>query len=364
MSTFNNNRASKIEGRYITNQHLETVLETLNPEIFKQTEAGKSVLKQPVYRLDFGTGTFKILLWSQMHGNEATTTKAVIDLLHYINQGNDSEWLTHFSFTFLPVLNPDGAKAYTRNNANDVDLNRDSKTLTQPEAEILRTVIEEIQPDLALNMHDQRTIFSAGGAAHPATLSFLAPSFNENREVNDVRLFAMQLIAKMTSHLKTIIPNQIGRFDDSFNINCIGDMCTSLKIPTILFEAGHFQEDYEREISRDVVFFSLKNLLNTLITQDYKKFTLEDYLKIPENEKNFVDILIENFSTTNDELLKKCKKIPVQLKEVLKNDRVEFFPVIDFESAPDFKYGHRVLNINGLEINSENDFHKIIEKRL
>lgn len=364
MPAFNNHRVQNISKRYISNQHLKPFLNTLNDKIFRVTEAGKSVLRQPIYRLDFGTGSFKILLWSQMHGNEATTTKAVIDILNEINLGKHSEWLSHFSFTFLPVLNPDGAKAYTRANANNVDLNRDSKELTQPESKALREVFEEVQPDLALNMHDQRTIFSAGPEAHPATLSFLAPSFNESRDVNEVRLFAMQLIAQMANNLKTIIPDQVGRFDDSFNINCIGDMCTFLNVPTILFEAGHYQDDYDREITRDVVFLSLKKLFNSLIAKDYKNFSLEDYLKIPENEKNFVDIVIENFSVSTDELLKKCKKIPVQLKEVLNNDKVEFHPVIDFESAPDFKYGHRILNINGLEINSENDLQKVIEKQL
>jgi hypothetical protein len=39
------------------------------------------------------------------------------------------------------------------------------------------------------------------------------------------------------------IPGQVSRFDDGFNINCIGDKFQS-HVPTILFEAGHFQDDY------------------------------------------------------------------------------------------------------------------------
>ncbi|HLW41650.1 MAG TPA: hypothetical protein VKY82_04715, partial [Flavobacterium sp.] len=85
MPAFNNHRVQNISKRYISNQHLKPFLNTLNDKIFRVTEAGKSVLRQPIYRLDFGTGSFKILLWSQMHGNEATTTKAVIDILNEIN---------------------------------------------------------------------------------------------------------------------------------------------------------------------------------------------------------------------------------------------------------------------------------------
>lgn len=361
MSIFNTNKLSSISKRYITNHHLKPFLDSLNQDIFTITEAGKSVEKKTIYRLDFGKGSFKILLWSQMHGNEATTTKAVLDLLNEINLRKHEDWLSFFSFTFIPILNPDGAEAYTRVNANNVDLNRDSKELTQPESQLLRAIFEEIQPDLALNMHDQRTIFSAGSQNNPATISFLAPSFNEEREINSVRSFAMQLISKMTNELEKSIPNKIGRFDDSFNINCIGDMFTYLNVPTILFEAGHFPNDYEREVTRDVVFVSLNTLLNSIISKDYENFTIEDYLKTPENEKNFVDVILENFST-NDEELKKYDKIPLQMKETLNNHQISFIPVLDFESAPNFKYGHRTLNLNRLEIDQETDFLKLLEK--
>lgn len=361
MPIFNNNKVASISKRYVTNNHLKPFLDTLNTSVFKLSEAGKSVCEQPICRVDFGTGSFKILLWSQMHGNEATTTKAVIDFLNDINEGKHEAYLEHFSFTFIPILNPDGAEAYTRVNANQVDLNRDSKELTQPESQILRKVFEEVQPNLALNMHDQRTIFSAGPSNHPATVSFLAPSFNEAREVNTVRSFAMQLIARMNNDLQKLIPNQVGRFDDSFNNNCIGDMFTYLGVPTILFEAGHFTNDYEREVTRDLIYIGLKTLVDSLISRDFEAFTVEDYMKIPENEKNFVDVILEDFST-KDEELKEYRGIPLQMKEMLNNHQILFIPVLDFESAPNFKYGHRILKLNGLEIDQKTDFLKLIKK--
>jgi murein tripeptide amidase MpaA len=41
-----------------------------------------------------------------------------------------SEKILDFTFYCIPMLNPDGAALYTRENANKVDLNRDSQ-LTQ-----------------------------------------------------------------------------------------------------------------------------------------------------------------------------------------------------------------------------------------
>lgn len=354
-------KLQNIHGRYITNAHLEEFLTILDPAIFKVGIIGNSVKEKPVYRIDFGSGNFKVLLWSQMHGNESTTTKAVLDVLNMILNDRKADWLEHFTFCFIPILNPDGAEAYTRVNANGVDLNRDSCELSQPESKILRSTFDEFKPDLALNMHDQRTIFSAGPEEYPATISFLAPSYNEECTVNDTRFFAMQLIARMNEVLKERIPRQIGRFDDAFNINCIGDMFTYLNVPTILFEAGHFQNDYHREVTRDIVREALTVLLDSIIEGTYGKFTLEDYLAIPENEKNFVDIIVENHVTTNEEL-KKHDKLPVLFKELLTNGQIQFVPVLDFNSAPHYKYGHIVLNFNGLEINNEKDIQNLIKE--
>ena len=67
-----------------------------------------------------GTGSTKVLMWSQMHGNESTTTKSLLDLLRFLNTNPD--WLDNLQLSIIPILNPDGAKAYTRVNANQVDL--------------------------------------------------------------------------------------------------------------------------------------------------------------------------------------------------------------------------------------------------
>ena len=142
-----------------------------------------------------------------MHGNESTTTKALFDFFNLINSDSElvNKLLNTFTFYCIPMLNPDGAKLYTRENANNIDLNRDSQLLSQPESNILRQVFDDFKPDYCFNLHDQRTIFGVDESCQPATLSFLAPSFNESREINECRLKAIDLIAtinlmKMTSN--------------------------------------------------------------------------------------------------------------------------------------------------------------------
>ena len=209
-------KEESIFGRYITLEHIEPLILKHQVKII-----GQSVLGKPIYKLQFGTGKTKILMWSQMHGNEATTTKALFDFINFLhsNTKESNAVLDNFTFCMLPMLNPDGAKLYTRENANEIDLNRDAQNLSQPESVVLRKTFETFQPYYCYNLHDQRTIYGAGDNGDSATVSFLAPAFNENRDINEVRIKAMNVIVAMNTTLQQFIPNQVGRFDDSFNLN-------------------------------------------------------------------------------------------------------------------------------------------------
>ena len=121
------------------------------------------------------------------------------------------------------MLNPDGAAVYARVNANGIDLNRDAQERTQPESVVLRNTFDEFCPDFCFNLHDQRTIFNVGTTAKPATVSFLAPAHNDERSISKSRAISMQLVAAMNSVLQSIIPGRVGRYDDAFNANCVGD---------------------------------------------------------------------------------------------------------------------------------------------
>ena len=313
-------KEESISGRYIALKHIEQLLKNNNAEVI-----GKSVLKQPIYKLNFGTGKIKILMWSQMHGNESTTTKALFDLIKFLNSNSEESntLLKNFTFCILPMVNPDGAAAYTRVNANNVDLNRDAKELTQPESKALRSVFEDFQPDYCYNLHDQRTIFGVGETSKPATLSFLAPAFDKERSWNDCRLKAAQIIVAMNSELQKHIPGQIGRFDDSFNINCIGDMLQTLNVPTILFEAGHYPDDYEREITRKYIFIALLSSFEYMVENDIVRNKREKYLSIPQNKVSFFDIVCRNIKINYDST-EKCMNFALQYREILREDSVNF----------------------------------------
>ena len=352
-------KVEEIKGRYLSYEMIVDYLKNL-PAYFNLKIEGTSVLSENIYSIEFGNGPKKILMWSQMHGNESTTTKAVLDLLEYIvtDQNDDfkNSVLEFCTIKIILVLNPDGLKNYTRVNAKEVDLNRDASNQTQPESLLLRKVFDEFQPEYAFNLHDQRTIFSAGKQNKPATVSFLAPAYNEAREVNNVREKAMQIIIAMNNYLQTVIPGQVGRYNDSFNINCVGDYFQNRGASTILFEAGHFANDYDREETRKYIFLSLYYGLVEIITSDYKNQNILDYDKIPENEKLFYDIIIKNAEVNGA-----IKDVAIQYEESLRSNRLHWIPKLqgvgDFEEFFAHKTvnaKNKILRINGVK-NFENE---------
>ena len=350
---FSQYKEQSIEGRYITLDTIFPILEKLNTN--NQLEIiGQSVLDNPIYKFQIGTGKTKILLWSQMHGNESTTTKALIDFLNLL-KGNSSvanTLLKTFTFCVIPMLNPDGAKLYTRENANKVDLNRDSKDLSQPESSVLREVFGNFEPDFCFNLHDQRTIFGVASTGKPATLSFLAPAYNEEREINETRLKAINLIAGINEVLQHYIPGQVGRFDDSFNINCIGDTFQYLGVPTVLFEAGHFPNDYNREETRKYVFMSLISGFNLLYENDIDNNYFDKYLSIPQNKVVFYDFLYKNIKINYDGI-EIITNFAAQYKEELIDNQICFNAYIVHISKLDDYFGHFEYDAKGAAYHDE-----------
>jgi len=344
---FSQNKEEKIKGRYITLDDIEPLLKKLNTNNQLQV-IGKSVLGNPIYSYQIGTGRIKILLWSQMHGNESTTTKALIDFLNFLNSKSElaDQLLDFFTFYSIPMLNPDGAKLYTRENANKVDLNRDSQNLTQPESNILRTIYEEFKPDYCYNLHDQRTIFGVADTGKPATVSFLSPSYNEERTINADRIKGINIIVQMNEVLQQFIPGQVGRFDDGFNINCIGDTFQNMGTPTILFEAGHFQGDYEREETRKFIFFALLSGFIAIYENVIVDNRIIDYMNIPQNNPNFFDFVYRNVRINYDssELI---TNFAAQYKEELIDNKIFFNAFVVKIGDLEDNFGHFEYDARG-----------------
>jgi hypothetical protein len=283
-------------GKWIPFQNIEPLFKK-HQNSFEIHQLGFSELQKPIMQLKIGTGKKRILLWSQMHGNESTGTKALFDIFNCFSNNSKelSTIIENCTLLFIPMLNPDGAEAYTRVNANNIDLNRDAVDKVAVESNLLRRVLDDFNPHFCFNLHDQRTIFGVEGTKNPATISFLAPSEEITRAVTKGRIQTMNVIVAMNQLLQQIIPNCIGRYTDEFYPTATGDNFQKLGYNTILIESGHFSEDFNREFSREYTFYAiLQGLFHIATNNQFDSY--KAYFEIPNNENMFFDIIHRNQS--------------------------------------------------------------------
>ncbi|GAB3031123.1 M14 family metallopeptidase [Bowmanella dokdonensis] len=272
--------------------------------LFSTTEIGRSYENRPVYRIQVGQGPLKVMMWSQMHGDESTATPALFDLIERIRRDEDwrESWQDEISLILIPMLNPDGAELAQRHNAQGIDINRDAKDLQTPEGRILMAQAKEIQPDIGFNLHDQSRFYSAGNTDKTATISLLAPAFDEAKSISDQRKRAMQLIGILKQVGDEMIPGHLGRYDDTYAERAFGDTLAGMGISTILIESGAYPGDINRQVARKVNLAMLGRAIDSLVTKSYQKLDLAPYQSIPMNERNaFRDVVISDLRVVDKE---------------------------------------------------------------
>lgn len=272
----------------------------INALPFEKEIVGLSFEEREIYKIKVGQGERKILLWSQMHGNEATATMAIFDILNFLKPQNDefqdfrNEILNKLDLHFVPMLNPDGAERFIRRTAQGIDMNRDAVALQCPESKILKSLVFDLEPEFSFNLHDQNIRYSAGISSEQATISFLATAYNQETEWNEVRTKSRQVISAMNEVLKNFIPRNIGRFSDEYEPRAFGDNIQKWGSSLILIESGGYKHDTEKQFIRKLNFVSILSAFDAIINEDYRKYTLQDYQQIPQNEKYLFDLKIIN----------------------------------------------------------------------
>lgn len=344
--------------RYIPPKSLENYLQQNLSDYI--SVIGHSYLNKPIYMLRLGVGETKVLAWSQMHGNESNATHAMTDMLHSFKTQPElqKQLFKEITLDFVFMLNPDGSEKWTRRNALDIDLNRDYLKLSSKEFPLLKNLAEKGNYNYALNLHEQRTIFTTDGE-NPATLSFLAPAENVEREVTETRKKSMAVISRIVDTVGGLIPNQIARYNDEFYPSSTGDNFMKMGLPTILYEGGHFPGDYQRTGTRRAYTIALYEGLKAIATLKGSAAGWEKYFEIPENQESHYDIIYRNVRLNTD--FECVLDVAVQYREERKDDddEISFVPIVMEVGDCGKKKGWKEIDCTGRFFKSESKFPKL-----
>ncbi|WP_237065397.1 M14 family metallopeptidase [Microbulbifer guangxiensis] len=283
---------------------LPLIQELRKSPLLQVEEIGHSYEGRPIVSIAIGRGDTRVMLWSQMHGDEPTATPALFDLLTYITAPEQAEWregwMDDLTLVMVPMLNPDGAERNTRHNAQSFDINRDAKALQSPEGRALMDLARSFEPRFGFNLHDQSRHYGVGQKDRMATISVLAPAYNEAREVNASRERAMKLIGALVEEIEPFIGEHIAKYDDTYAWRAFGDTFSEMGISTILIESGAHPNDPNRQVARHMNFEMLVAAIDSIAMGSYESVSTAVYDAIPFNREDaFVDVKIDNVRAGN-----------------------------------------------------------------
>ncbi|WP_202842327.1 M14 family zinc carboxypeptidase [Luteimonas saliphila] len=257
---------------------------------------GRGAEGRPLQHVSWGRGDTRVLLWSQMHGDESTASMAIADLFRLLGEHPRHPLVQRLrrgtTLHLLPIVNPDGAARFQRRNAQGIDINRDARALASPEGRALHDLRERLEPHFGFNLHDQDVGTRVGDSSRGTAIALLAPPYNVAREVDDSRARAIEVSVAIRAVLEPYIAGYIARWDDTFNPRAFGDLTAQAGVSTILIESGGIEGDLQKQRLRKLNFLALAGALDAIATGTHAGLPRAAYEQLPENGRDWADLRI------------------------------------------------------------------------
>ena len=296
-------RVSAIASRRFTHSELWAALDPfVQAPGLHAVEVGRSLQGRPIRAVTFGTGPVSVLLWSQMHGDESTATMSLADLISWFaspapeHAALRNTLATKLRIVMIPMLNPDGAELFQRENAVGVDVNRDARNLATPEARALKSLRDSIKPAFGFNLHDQNARTLTGNNGNQVAIALLAPAADEDRTYGPTRTTARLLAAVIASVLKAEIPGRLAKYSDAHEPRAFGDLMQQWGTSTVLIESGAMTGDAEKQKLREVNVIAILSALGAIADGSWRNADPDAYESVPTNSRSAVDILVRGGS--------------------------------------------------------------------
>ncbi len=260
-------------------------------------EIGQSVLGRPIQLVTLGKGEKKILLWSQMHGDEPSATPALLDIANYLLEHADDpvarSILDQYTLLMIPMLNPDGAEVYERYNAQSIDINRDALHLVTPEGRLLKRIRDEHEPMLGFNLHDQDRRHAVGNTGQVAVSAVLSVSGDAANTLTPGRKRTKRACVAIVEALAPFFPGGMARYNEGWSPLAFGDNITAWGTPVVLLESGGVPQGHDLTDLTRANFVAILMVLKGLAEDDLDSYDPQVYERLPRNQsESWSDVMV------------------------------------------------------------------------
>jgi hypothetical protein len=317
-------------------------------------EVGRSVEGRSINMFSFGSGKTKLLLWSQMHGDEATATAGLLSIFYFFAQNFTSPIVqsiyNNLSIHAIVMLNPDGSERYQRRNVQGIDINRDAQRLTSPESQVLKKMNARIKPDFGFNLHDMRGRETVGESGELLSTALMAPPYNKANEDSPTRIRAKKLAVIVKKALDTFIEGHIARYKADYMPRAFGDAFQNWGVSTILIESGLPNTTEPHYLTR-LSFISLLAAFDAISEEYIDEVDPGEYELIPLEGIQLFDLLIENALIYNGKNIIPFKgDIGINISEKWKNNKTVLNGIIEDLGDLSITSGRTVIRSDNLVV--------------
>ncbi len=271
-------------------QELLRALAAKHGDALQLEEVGRSFQGRPISMLTVGRGPRRVMMWSQMHGDEPSATPALLDLAdHLLSLSRQDDpvaqrILDGATLHLVPMVNPDGSEVYERRNAQGIDVNRDALSLATPEGQLLKALRDRLQPELGFNLHDQNRRTAVGDTGKLASIAVLGVAGDAAGTMTPGRARARRASAAIAQALAPFVPGAIARYDEEWSPRAFGDNITAWGTPVVLIESGAVPPGMAFHDLTRLNFVALLTTLHDLVADDLAGHDPALYDALPRNQ--------------------------------------------------------------------------------
>ena len=152
--------------------------------IFTKTDLSSALTIEEAVNLLKGNGKLNVMYQGQIHGNEPAGGEGALAIIKAMTGPYGQSVIESANLLVLPRANPDGSRAFTRNNvANEFDMNRDHIKVQSEEVTAIHNIYNMILPEVFIDGHEYTCDTSKTSGNYRDILFAVGGGYNSTTEL-------------------------------------------------------------------------------------------------------------------------------------------------------------------------------------